>query len=123
MTVFFTHLTTRYRAVTAVDDQSVEVQPSRFTTFLGPNGSGKTTSMRALLGLTQSSGLRPTPFPANLFPEVAKWLPTGAALGLTLPANPGQDVLSPGLALLVLLGWTALIAVVATAVSARREVR
>ena len=33
---------------------------------------------------------------ANIFPELAKWLPTGAAVGLTVPANPGQDVLSPG---------------------------
>ena len=60
---------------------------------------------------------------ANVFPELAKWLPTGAAVGLTVPANPGQDVLSPGVALLVLLGWTALIAVTATAVNARRELR
>jgi hypothetical protein len=40
-----------------------------------------------------------------------------------VPANPGQDVLSPGIALLVLLGWTVLISVVATAVNARRELR
>ena len=60
---------------------------------------------------------------ANVFPELAKWLPTGAAVGLTVPASPGQDVLSPGVALLVLLGWTALIAVTATAVNARRELR
>jgi ABC-2 type transport system permease protein len=60
---------------------------------------------------------------ANIFPELAKWLPTGAAVGLTVPANPGQDVLSPGIALLVLLGWTVLISVVATAVNARRELR
>jgi len=62
-------------------------------------------------------------FLANIFPELAKWLPTGAAVGLTVPANPGQDVLSPGVALLVLLGWTALISVVATAVNSRRELR
>jgi ABC-2 type transport system permease protein len=62
-------------------------------------------------------------FLANVFPELAKWLPTGAAVGLTVPANPGQDVLSPGIALLVLLGWTALISVVATMVNARRELR
>jgi ABC-2 type transport system permease protein len=62
-------------------------------------------------------------FLANVFPELAKWLPTGAAVGLTVPANPGQDVLSPGVALLVLLGWTTLLAVLATAVNARRELR
>lgn len=62
-------------------------------------------------------------FLANIFPELAKWLPTGAAVGLTVPASPGQDVLSPATAFLVLLGWTVLIAVVATAVNARRELR
>jgi len=50
--ISFTSLTKRYHAVTAVDDLSVDVQPGRITAFLGPNGSGKTTSMRALLGLT-----------------------------------------------------------------------
>jgi ABC-2 type transport system ATP-binding protein len=50
--ISFTSLTKRYGAVTAVDDLSVDVQPGRITAFLGPNGSGKTTSMRALLGLT-----------------------------------------------------------------------
>jgi ABC-2 type transport system ATP-binding protein len=52
VSISFTHLTKRYRAVTAVDDLSVDVRPGRITAFLGPNGSGKTTSMRALLGLT-----------------------------------------------------------------------
>ena len=52
MTISFTGLTKRYRTLTAVDDLSVDVLPGRITAFLGPNGSGKTTSMRALLGLT-----------------------------------------------------------------------
>jgi ABC-2 type transport system ATP-binding protein len=52
VTISFTHLTKRYRTLTAVDDLSVDVQSGRITAFLGPNGSGKTTSMRALLGLT-----------------------------------------------------------------------
>jgi ABC-2 type transport system ATP-binding protein len=50
--ISFTSLTKRYRDLTAVDDLSVDVRPGRITAFLGPNGSGKTTSMRALLGLT-----------------------------------------------------------------------
>ena len=48
----FDRLTKRYGAVTAVDGLSAEIHPSRVTVFLGANGSGKTTSMRALLGLT-----------------------------------------------------------------------
>ena len=48
----FERLTKRYGAVTAVDGLSADIQPGRVTVFLGANGSGKTTSMRALLGLT-----------------------------------------------------------------------
>ena len=45
------HLTKRYGTITAVDDLSFEVRPGRVTGFLGPNGSGKTTTLRMLLGL------------------------------------------------------------------------
>lgn len=47
----------RRSPVTAVADLSFEVRPGRVTGFLGPNGSGKTTTLRCLLGLvTPSSG-------------------------------------------------------------------
>jgi ABC-2 type transport system ATP-binding protein len=49
----FHHLTKHYGAVTALDDFSAEIATGRITAFLGANGSGKTTSMRLLLGLTQ----------------------------------------------------------------------
>ncbi|MGH9099769.1 MAG: ATP-binding cassette domain-containing protein, partial [Acidimicrobiales bacterium] len=50
-------LTKRFRAVTAVDDLSFEVEPGRVTGFLGPNGAGKTTTLRILLDLaTATSG-------------------------------------------------------------------
>jgi ABC-2 type transport system ATP-binding protein len=45
------NLTKRYGSVLAVDDLSFDVQPGRVTGFLGPNGSGKTTTLRILLGL------------------------------------------------------------------------
>ncbi|HEX7293332.1 MAG TPA: ATP-binding cassette domain-containing protein [Solirubrobacterales bacterium] len=48
-------LSKRYGKTVAVDDLSFAVEAGRVTGFLGPNGSGKTTTMRALLGL-----LRPT---------------------------------------------------------------
>jgi ABC-2 type transport system ATP-binding protein len=52
-----TGLTKRYKAVTAVDGLSFEVQPGVVTGFLGPNGAGKTTTLRMLLGLvTPSAG-------------------------------------------------------------------
>lgn len=44
--------------VTAVDDLSFVVQPGRVTGFLGPNGSGKTTTLRCLLGLVRPTGGR-----------------------------------------------------------------
>ena len=46
-------LTKRYRTRTAVDDLTVTVRPGRVTGFLGPNGSGKTTTMRCVLGLAR----------------------------------------------------------------------
>jgi ABC-2 type transport system ATP-binding protein len=46
-------LTKRYGARVAVDDLTVRIQPGRVTGFLGPNGSGKTTTMRCIVGLTR----------------------------------------------------------------------
>jgi len=45
-------LSKTFKAVKAVDDLSFDVAPGRVTGFLGPNGSGKTTTLRMLLGLT-----------------------------------------------------------------------
>ena len=44
-------LTKRFGNLVAVDDLSFTVAPGRVTGFLGPNGSGKTTTLRAALGL------------------------------------------------------------------------
>ncbi len=50
-------LTIRFGAVTAVDDVSFAVNRGEIFGFLGPNGSGKTTIIKALCGLvTPSSG-------------------------------------------------------------------
>lgn len=48
-------LTKRYGETVAVRDLSFTVPAGQVTGFLGPNGSGKTTTMRAVLGL-----IRPT---------------------------------------------------------------
>ncbi|HEY1004954.1 MAG TPA: ATP-binding cassette domain-containing protein, partial [Streptosporangiaceae bacterium] len=45
----------RYGSVLGVDDLSFEVRPGQVTGFLGPNGSGKTTTLRILLGLASPS--------------------------------------------------------------------
>jgi ABC-2 type transport system ATP-binding protein len=44
-------LTKVYPRVRAVDDLSFTVEPGRVTGFLGPNGSGKTTTLRMILNL------------------------------------------------------------------------
>ena len=46
-------LTKSFGEVRAVTDLSFSVAPGRVTGFLGPNGSGKTTTLRMLLGLVR----------------------------------------------------------------------
>lgn len=47
-------LTKRYGQRTVVNDLSFRVDPGQVTGFLGPNGSGKTTTARMILGLTDA---------------------------------------------------------------------
>jgi ABC-2 type transport system ATP-binding protein len=44
-------LTKRFGSFTAVDHVTFEVEPGEVVGYLGPNGSGKTTTIRMLLGL------------------------------------------------------------------------
>jgi ABC-2 type transport system permease protein len=58
----------------------------------------------------------------SVWPSVAKWLPTGAGVAVTGPgATPG--LLAPGIAALVLVGWAAVLSLLATRISLRRELR
>lgn len=49
-------LTKRFGGLTAVDDVALAVPAGSVFGFLGPNGSGKTTTIRMLLGLINPSG-------------------------------------------------------------------
>jgi ABC-type multidrug transport system ATPase subunit len=46
------HLTKQFGEFTAVNDVSLTVQPGETFALLGPNGSGKTTALKCLVGLT-----------------------------------------------------------------------
>jgi ABC-2 type transport system ATP-binding protein len=48
-------LTKRFGSKVALDGVTFTVEPGRVTGFLGPNGSGKTTTMRILLGLERAT--------------------------------------------------------------------
>ena len=49
------NLTRRFGEFVAVDHINFEVQPGEVVGYLGPNGSGKTTTIRMLLGLLEPS--------------------------------------------------------------------
>ena len=47
------HLTKRFGKFTAVDGVSLEIKEGEIFALLGPNGSGKTTTMKSLVGLVK----------------------------------------------------------------------
>jgi ABC-2 type transport system ATP-binding protein len=55
ITILARGLTKHFGDFTAVDDVNFEVQRGEIFGFLGPNGSGKTTTIRMLLGLVKPS--------------------------------------------------------------------
>jgi ABC-2 type transport system ATP-binding protein len=50
------HLTKRYGNAVAVDDVSFDIPAGRIVGLIGPNGSGKTTTLKAALGLIPFEG-------------------------------------------------------------------
>jgi ABC-2 type transport system ATP-binding protein len=53
--IYVDNLTRRFGDFVAVDHVSFDVRPSEIVGYLGPNGSGKTTTIRMLLGLLKPS--------------------------------------------------------------------
>jgi len=56
-------------------------------------------------------------------PSVAKWLPTGAAVAITSGGSDASQFLAPGVAALVLLGWTVLLSGIAARFTLSRPVK
>jgi ABC-2 type transport system ATP-binding protein len=76
-------LTKHFGPVQAVDNLSFTVEPGRVTGFLGPNGSGKTTTLRMLLGLVS-----PTAGSATINGVPYRHLPNpGTQVGAVLEAT------------------------------------
>ena len=46
----------QYGKQTAIDNLSFDIAPGRIVGLIGPNGSGKTTTLKAILGLTKFDG-------------------------------------------------------------------
>ena len=91
-------LTKRYGTRVAVDDLTVTIEPGRVTGFLGPNGSGKTTTLRCILGLT-----RPTAGTATVlgrpYRELARPMRRVGALIDPRARHPGRTAYAHLLAL------------------------
>ena len=88
------HLTKQFRAVTAVNDLSLTAPDGKVTGFVGPNGSGKTSTMRMIVGLNRpTSGtatidrrhLRDHPAPQRVVGVVLD--SKGAPDGMTIRAH------------------------------------
>jgi ABC-2 type transport system ATP-binding protein len=54
--VVFNRVIKRYGALTAVDDVSFDIAPARMFGLIGPDGAGKTTTIRLLCGLLHADG-------------------------------------------------------------------
>jgi ABC-2 type transport system ATP-binding protein len=98
-------LTKRYGRVLAVDDLDLSVEEGDLYGFLGPNGSGKTTTVRMLLGLVLATSgdieLLGRPMPARareVLPAVGAIVEGPAAYaGLSGRANLALlDAMGPG---------------------------
>jgi ABC-2 type transport system ATP-binding protein len=88
-TIEVQHLSKRFGDITAVDDVTFGVRSGRVTGFLGRNGSGKSTTMRMMLGLTAPSSGRAT-FGGRAYHELGEPIrEVGAAIDSAI-FHPGR---------------------------------
>ena len=87
------HLSKRFGRVVAVDDLSFRLEQGTITGFLGPNGSGKTTTLRMLLGLVKPTSGTPLLFGESYARIANPAQRVGAVLEATdfHPGRSGRD--------------------------------
>jgi ABC-2 type transport system ATP-binding protein len=86
-------LTKRFGEHVAVDDLSFEVHRGVVTGFLGPNGSGKTTTIRMILQLARSTSGTATigGRPFNELPDASRWVGIAIDGAAAHPRRTGRD--------------------------------
>ena len=80
-------LTKDYGAFRALDDLNLAVAPGEVFGLLGPNGSGKTTALRLMLGFLRPTPAAPPGSPATTAGTTAS---PPAGTSPTCPANCGS---------------------------------
>jgi ABC-2 type transport system ATP-binding protein len=99
-------LSKRYGKQAAIDNVSFDIAPGRIVGLIGPNGSGKTTTLKAILGLTAYEGeltvlgLDPRASRDKLMADVCfiadvailpQWLRVGDAIDFVAGVHPRFD--------------------------------
>jgi ABC-type multidrug transport system ATPase subunit len=107
------NLSKRYGAKLAVDGLAFTVSPGKVTGLLGPDGAGKTTTMRLLLGLARPDSGEAR-IDGTLDEPVNGLDPAGH--------QEAADLLSPWQGFGVCCLWTALLLAAAACVLGRRDV-
>lgn len=82
-------LVKKYDAFKAVDDISMTVREGEVYAFLGPNGSGKTTTMKSIVGLVvpTSGRVRVQDIDVHLFPKEARRIMSYLPQRVVFPEN------------------------------------
>ncbi len=84
-------LTRRFGEITAVKDLDIEICRGQVYGFLGPNGSGKTTTIAMMLGLIHPTSGKVNLFGRDLSPESLRRVGTVMDNGGFYPGFSGRD--------------------------------